>query len=235
MPSSAPSTLVASKMLFALSAGEGLLCGVLANNSQVFCWSSVYSGLDLVPSVCTIDCWNNIKGSSNSLTSVQGTGVFYDQSIGNLVFDKVVSGDEKITAQKWSEGCLSMHMPHGTLHDHLHSGLSSLNWSLRLKISMRAAKGLEYLHKEAEPPIAYHNVKTSNFLLDSAWGARIADFGLLSANEKDLGGDMKRCNTNIPSVLSNCYAATCSGDVFCGVKFIGEDRLKSPLLTKLLD
>ncbi|KAJ6922952.1 hypothetical protein NC652_016568 [Populus alba x Populus x berolinensis] len=86
-----------------------------------------------------------------------------------------------------------MHMPHGTLHDHLHSGLSSLNWSLRLKISMRAAKGLEYLHKEAEPPIAYHNVKTSNFLLDSAWGARIADFGLLSANEKDLGGDMKRC------------------------------------------
>ena len=36
----------------ALSGGEGLLCGVLANNSQVFCWSSVYSGLDLVPSVC---------------------------------------------------------------------------------------------------------------------------------------------------------------------------------------
>lgn len=86
-----------------------------------------------------------------------------------------------------------MHMPHGTLHVHLHKGLSSLNWSLRLKILMRAAKGLEYLHKEAEQPIVYHNVKTSNFLLDSAWGARIADFGLLSANEKDLGGDMKRC------------------------------------------
>lgn len=86
-----------------------------------------------------------------------------------------------------------LYMPHGTLHDHLHSGLSSLNWSLRLKILMRAAKGLEYLHKEAEQPIVYHNVKTSNFLLDSAWGARIADFGLLSANEKDLGGDMKRC------------------------------------------
>ncbi|KAL3569488.1 hypothetical protein D5086_029378 [Populus alba] len=83
------------------------------------------------------------------------------------------------------------YMPHGTLHDHLHGGLSPLNWSLRLKISMQAAKGLEYLHKEAEPPIVHHNVQTSNILLDSDWGARIADFGLLSANEKDLCGDMK--------------------------------------------
>uniref|UniRef100_A0A6N2NK61 non-specific serine/threonine protein kinase n=1 Tax=Salix viminalis TaxID=40686 RepID=A0A6N2NK61_SALVM len=82
------------------------------------------------------------------------------------------------------------YMPHGTLHDHLHGGLSPLNWSLRLKISMQAARGLEYLHKKAEPPIVHHNVKTSNILLDSNWGARIADFGLLSATEKDLCGDM---------------------------------------------
>ncbi|WCJ34541.1 CRINKLY4 related 1 [Euphorbia peplus] len=83
------------------------------------------------------------------------------------------------------------YMPHGTLHDHLHSELSPLNWTLRLKIAMQAAKGLEYLHKEAEPSIVHRNVKTSNILLDSEWGARIADFGLLTSNEKDFGGDMK--------------------------------------------
>lgn len=93
------------------------------------------------------------------------------------------------------------YMPHGTLHDHLHGGLSPLNWSLRLKISMQAAKGLEYLHKEAEPPIVHHNVQTSNILLDSDWGARIADFGLLSANEKDLCGDMKSDVYNFGIVL----------------------------------
>ncbi|XP_031284375.1 serine/threonine-protein kinase-like protein CCR1 [Pistacia vera] len=82
-------------------------------------------------------------------------------------------------------------MPHGTLHDHLHGGLSPLNWSLRLKISMQAAKGLEYLHKEAVPPIVHRDVKTLNILLDSDWGARIADFGLLTSNERDFSGDIQ--------------------------------------------
>lgn len=85
------------------------------------------------------------------------------------------------------------YMPHGTLHDHLHCGLSPLNWGLRLKISMQAAKGLEYLHKELVPPIAHRDVKTSNILLDSDWGARIADFGLITSNDdKDLSGDLER-------------------------------------------
>ncbi|GLT92389.1 hypothetical protein SLE2022_102290 [Rubroshorea leprosula] len=83
------------------------------------------------------------------------------------------------------------YMPHGTLHDHLHGGLSPLNWSLRLKISMQAAKGLEYLHKEIVPPVVHGDVKSSNILLDSDWGARIADFGLLPSSERDLTGDMK--------------------------------------------
>ncbi|TQE13141.1 hypothetical protein C1H46_001225 [Malus baccata] len=67
-----------------------------------------------------------------------------------------------------------------------HGGLSSLNWSLRLKISMQAAKGLEYLHKESVPPIVHRNVKTLNILLDAEWNTRIADFGLLTSNDKDV-------------------------------------------------
>ncbi|XP_017976665.1 PREDICTED: serine/threonine-protein kinase-like protein CCR1 [Theobroma cacao] len=85
------------------------------------------------------------------------------------------------------------YMPHGTLHDHLHGGLCPLSWSLRLKIALQTARGLEYLHKEVVPPIVHRHVKTSNILLDSEWGARIADFGLLTSIERDLdlSGDMK--------------------------------------------
>ncbi|KAE8666235.1 Serine/threonine-protein kinase-like protein CCR1 [Hibiscus syriacus] len=85
------------------------------------------------------------------------------------------------------------YMPHGTLHDHLHGGLSSLSWSLRLKILLKAARGLKYLHKEVVPPIVHRDVKASNILLDSDWGARIAVFGLVTSSERDLdlNGDMK--------------------------------------------
>lgn len=91
------------------------------------------------------------------------------------------------------------YMPHGTLYDHLHGGLSPLNWSLRLKISMQAAKGLEYLHKEFSPPIVHRDVKTSNILLDSEWGARIADFGLITPS------DHKEYSSGVGDLASDVY------------------------------
>ncbi|KAL1209826.1 Serine/threonine-protein kinase-like protein CCR2 [Cardamine amara subsp. amara] len=78
------------------------------------------------------------------------------------------------------------YMPHGTLHDHLHGDLSQLDWSMRLKIMLQAARGLDYLHNEVDPPIIHRDVKTSNILLDGEMCARIADFGLVSSNERDL-------------------------------------------------
>ncbi|KAF9592999.1 hypothetical protein IFM89_019726 [Coptis chinensis] len=91
-------------------------------------------------------------------------------------------------------------MPHGTLHDHLHGGLSPLNWNVRLKISMQAAKGLEYLHKDVVPPIVHRDVKASNILLDSDWAARI-DFGLLSTGNKEQNGDIASDVYNFGIVL----------------------------------
>lgn len=92
-------------------------------------------------------------------------------------------------------------MPHGTLHDHLHGGLSPPNWTLRLKIALQAAKGLEYLHKEVVPPIVHRDVKSSNILLDADWGARIADFGLLTPIESDVIKDIKADVYNFGVVL----------------------------------
>ncbi|CAM8886944.1 unnamed protein product [Rhodiola kirilowii] len=83
------------------------------------------------------------------------------------------------------------YMSNGTLGDHLHEELSPLSWELRLKFALQAACGLEYLHNGVFPPIIHQDIKTSNILLDCEWNARIADFGLLNAGDKDSTGNIK--------------------------------------------
>ncbi|XP_076909841.1 leucine-rich repeat receptor protein kinase HPCA1-like [Bidens hawaiensis] len=67
----------------------------------------------------------------------------------------------------------------GTLKDSL-SGRSGirLDWTRRIKIALGAARGLQYLHDHADPPIIHRDVKTNNILLDERLVAKVADFGL---------------------------------------------------------
>eukprot|EP01018_Ginkgo_biloba_P000968 Gb_11894 [translate_table: standard] len=53
-----------------------------------------------------------------------------------------------------------------------------LTWMQRVKISVGAAKGLEYLHEKAQPPIIHRDIKSSNVLLFDDCTAKIADFDL---------------------------------------------------------
>ncbi|KAL9230198.1 hypothetical protein vseg_005583 [Gypsophila vaccaria] len=77
------------------------------------------------------------------------------------------------------------YMKNGALYDHLHSknnvvnGNSLINsWKMRIKIALDAARGIEYLHNYAVPPIIHRDIKSSNILLDIDWTARVSDFGL---------------------------------------------------------
>ncbi|KAI3763093.1 hypothetical protein L1987_53543 [Smallanthus sonchifolius] len=71
-------------------------------------------------------------------------------------------------------------MENGSLHNHLHKLYSSyiMSWPARIKVALDAARGLEYLHIYADPPIIHRDIKSSNVLLDDEWSGKVSDFGL---------------------------------------------------------
>ncbi|KAL4193638.1 hypothetical protein AMTRI_Chr06g177760 [Amborella trichopoda] len=71
------------------------------------------------------------------------------------------------------------YMAHGSLHEHLHGNRKEpLNWVRRVTIAVQAARGIEYLHGYACPPVIHRDIKSSNILIDEEFNARVADFGL---------------------------------------------------------
>ena len=52
------------------------------------------------------------------------------------------------------------------------------SFAMRLRLALGSAKGILYLHTEADPPIFHRDIKASNILLDSKFMAKVADFGL---------------------------------------------------------
>ncbi|KAK4402828.1 UNVERIFIED_CONTAM: putative serine/threonine-protein kinase PBL28 [Sesamum radiatum] len=73
------------------------------------------------------------------------------------------------------------YMHKGNLQDHLNGiGEVKMDWPLRLKVALGAARGLAYLHSSSDVgiPIVHRDFKSTNILLDDNYEAKISDFGL---------------------------------------------------------
>lgn len=93
-------------------------------------------------------------------------------------------------------------MPRGSLENHLFRRSLPLPWSVRMKIALGAAKGLAFLHEEAERPVIYRDFKTSNILLDADYNSKLSDFGLAKDGPE---GDKTHVSTRVMGTYG--YAA----------------------------
>uniref|UniRef100_A0A0E0FWT5 Receptor-like serine/threonine-protein kinase n=1 Tax=Oryza nivara TaxID=4536 RepID=A0A0E0FWT5_ORYNI len=86
------------------------------------------------------------------------------------------------------------HMPNGSLDRHLfgHGG-GVLSWEARYQIALGVARGLDYLHEKCRDCIIHCDIKPENILLDDAFAAKVADFGLA----KLMGRDFSRVLTTM--------------------------------------
>ncbi|KAK3427105.1 hypothetical protein EUGRSUZ_F03415 [Eucalyptus grandis] len=110
------------------------------------------------------------QGEKEFQTEVKLLGRLHHRNLVNLV---------GYCAEKGQHMLVYVYMSKGSLASHLYGDIKeSLSWDLRVYIALDVARGLEYLHDGAVPPVIHRDIKSSNILLDQTMRARVADFGL---------------------------------------------------------
>ncbi|KAG6631010.1 hypothetical protein CIPAW_13G060800 [Carya illinoinensis] len=94
---------------------------------------------------------------------------------GSLQGEREFLTEIELLSRCWSMSLCQMVL----LRDHLSARCKEpLSFAMRLRIALGSAKGILYLHTEADPPIFHRDIKATNILLDSKYTAKVADFGL---------------------------------------------------------
>lgn len=115
---------------------------------------------------------DGLQGNQEFIVEVLMLSLLHHKNLVNLI-GYCTDGDQRLLVYEF--------MPMGSLENHLFDlepGKKPLSWSTRLKIAAGAAHGLEYLHCEANPPVIYRDLKSSNILLDNDFNPKLSDFGL---------------------------------------------------------
>ncbi|KAG4908744.1 hypothetical protein JHK82_057395 [Glycine max] len=145
---------------------------------------------------------NGLQGNREFLVEVLMLSLLHHPNLVNLI-GYCADGDQRLLVYEF--------MPFGSLEDHLHDlppDKEPLDWNTRMKIAAGAAKGLEYLHDKANPPVIYRDFKSSNILLDEGYHPKLSDFGLAKLGPV---GDKSHVSTRVMGTYGYCapeYAMT---------------------------
>lgn len=145
---------------------------------------------------------NGLQGNREFLVEVLMLSLLHHPNLVNLI-GYCADGDQRLLVYEY--------MPLGSLEDHLHDlppDKKQLDWNTRMKIAAGAAKGLEYLHDKANPPVIYRDLKCSNILLNEGYHPKLSDFGLAKLGPV---GDNTHVSTRVMGTYGYCapeYAMT---------------------------
>ncbi|CAH1424515.1 unnamed protein product [Lactuca virosa] len=145
---------------------------------------------------------NGVQGNREFLVEVLMLSLLHHPNLVNLI-GYCADGDQRLLVYEF--------MALGSLEDHLHdvpADREALDWNTRMKIAAGAAKGLEFLHDKANPPVIYRDFKSSNILLDQGFQPKLSDFGLAKLGPT---GDKSHVSTRVMGTYGYCapeYAMT---------------------------
>ncbi|KAG0503609.1 hypothetical protein HPP92_003681 [Vanilla planifolia] len=145
---------------------------------------------------------NGLQGNKEFIVEVLMLSLLHHPNLVNLI-GYCADGAQRILVYEF--------MPLGSLEDHLldlSPNKKPLDWNTRMKIAQGAAKGLEYLHDMAHPPVIYRDFKASNILLDENYNPKLSDFGLAKVGPV---GDKSHVSTRVMGTYGYCapeYAMT---------------------------
>ncbi|XXG44044.1 hypothetical protein AAC387_Pa01g3942 [Persea americana] len=138
---------------------------------------------------------NGLQGNKEFLVEVMMLSSLHHESLVSLI-GYCADGDQRLLVYEF--------MPRGSLEDHLHDitpEQKPLDWFTRMRIATGAAKGLEYLHEKANPPVIYRDLKSSNILLDEEFNPKLSDFGLAKLSPV---GDKTHVSSRVMGTYGYC-------------------------------
>ncbi|KAK3006175.1 hypothetical protein RJ639_015711 [Escallonia herrerae] len=138
---------------------------------------------------------SGLQGNQEFIVEVLMLSLLHHPNLVTLI-GYCTDGDQRLLVYQY--------MPMGSLENHLFDvdpHKEPLDWSTRLKIAVGAARGLEYLHCRANPPVIYRDLKSSNILLDNDFNPKLSDFGLAKLGPV---GDNTHVSTRVMGTYGYC-------------------------------